>query len=111
MEETKELQVKISKEFNLNIDEIFQYGVETFGINQAEKYENAIWQLIENLPRSYKLFPVCRHLPTKSKMYRWIILDSHLIIYRIAKEDLEVLRILHVHRSITNLKTSRKVRL
>lgn len=40
MEETKELQVKVSKEFTFDIDAIFQYGVETFGLKQAEAYEN-----------------------------------------------------------------------
>lgn len=111
MEETKELQVKLSKEFNFDLDDIFQYGVETFGIDQAEKYENEIWQLVERLSHNYLLFPECHHLPTKSKMYRWIILETHLIIYRIATPEIQVLRILHAKRSVTKIKTSRNVRL
>lgn len=110
MEETKELQVKISKEFNLDLDDVFQYGVETFGLNQAKKYENEIWRLVKSLSNSYRLFPECRHLPTKSKMYRWIILDSHLIIYRILKKEVQVLRILHSQRSITKIRASRSIR-
>jgi toxin ParE1/3/4 len=111
MEETKELQVRISKEFNLDLDDVYQYGVDTFGINQAERYENGIWQLIESLSYSYRLFPECRYLPTKSKRYRWIILDSHHIIYRISKDEVQVLRIIHSQRSISKTKSSRSVKL
>lgn len=109
MEKKKKLQVIISKEFNIDLDDIFQYGVETFGINQAEKYENEIWQLVESLSHNYHLFPECRHLPTKSKIYRWIILDSHLIIYRITKKEIQVLRIVHSKRSIQKIKKSRSI--
>ena len=111
MEGTKNLQVRLSKEFILDIDKIYQYGIETFGIKQAEIYENEIWQLVESLSHNYLLFPECRHLPTKSKMYRWIILDAHLIIYRITNTEIQVLRIVHERRSITKIKTTRKIRI
>ena len=111
MESKKELQVRISKEFVSDIDNVFQYGIETFGLSQAEKYENEIWRLLGSLSYSFLLFPECRYLPTKSKMYRWIILDSHLIIYRILKEEVQVLRMVHAKRSVTKIKTSRRIRL
>ena len=111
MAEEKRLPVKISLPFLHDLDEVFNYGLETFGQKQAENYENEIWELIERLPNSYHLFPECRHLPTKSKMYRWIILDAHLIIYRITKEEVQVLRLLHSKRSITKIKTARGTRL
>lgn len=44
--------------------------MDTFGIQQADNYENEIWQLIERLSFNYHLFPECRYLPTKTKMYR-----------------------------------------
>jgi toxin ParE1/3/4 len=109
MEGTKDLQVRLSKEFNLDVDNIYQYGIETFGINQAEIYENEIWQLVESLSHNYLLFPECRLLPTKSKMYRWIILDAHLIIYRITENEIQVLRIVHERRSISKIKATRRV--
>jgi toxin ParE1/3/4 len=111
MEGTKELQVRISKEFNIDLDDIYQYGIETFGLRQVQIYENEIWQLVDSLSHNYLLFPECRHLPTKSKMYRWIILDAHLIIYRITESEIQVLRIIHEKRSITNIKAIRSVRL
>lgn len=111
MEETKELQVKVSKEFTFDIDAIFQYGVETFGLKQAEAYENEIWQLVESLSHNYLLFPECQHLASKSKMYRWIILEAHLIIYRITEKEIQVLRIVHAKRSITKIKATKGVKL
>jgi len=95
MEEEKKLPVKVSKLFLIDLNSIFQYGVETFGLQQAELYENEIWKLVEGLSSNWLLFSECRNLPTKSKMYRWIVLESYLIIYRITIKEVQVLRIMH----------------
>jgi toxin ParE1/3/4 len=108
MEEEKKLPVTVSEIFNHDLDDIYKYGIDTFGIRQAELYENEIWKLVESLSGAWPLFSECRHLPTKSKMYRWIILESHLIIYRITEKEIQVLRIVHSHRSITKIKASRR---
>jgi toxin ParE1/3/4 len=107
MEEGKGLPVITSNLFNIDLDNIYQYGIDTFGIRQAELYENEIWKLVEGLSSNWPLFSECRHIPTKSKMYRWIILESHIIIYRITKKEIQVLRIVHSHRSISKIKASR----
>ncbi|MCF8360758.1 MAG: type II toxin-antitoxin system RelE/ParE family toxin [Prolixibacteraceae bacterium] len=57
------------------------------------------------------LHAACRHLSTKDKRYRNIILGSYLIIYRIHDTSIDVLRILHSHSSIKKIKTSRQIRL
>jgi len=44
-------------------------------------------------------------------MYRNIILDAHLIIYRIAKERIEVLDIIHSASSIRKIREVRKIRI
>lgn len=111
MEEEKKLPLKVSKLFLIDLNSIFQYGVQTFGLRQAEIYENEIWKLVKGLSGNWLLFSECHHLPTKSKMYRWIVLESHLIIYRITKNEIQVLRILHSNRSITKIRASRGVRL
>jgi plasmid stabilization system protein ParE len=111
MEKEKKLPVKISNVFNLDLDDIYQYSIDTFGIRQAELYENEIWKLVEGLSTNWPLFSECRHLPTKSKMYRWIILESHLIIYRITDVEIQVLRIVHSNRSIIKIRRSRRIKL
>jgi len=110
MEETKKLSVKVSLEFNNDLDQIYNFGAETFGIRQAKIYENEIWKLVDGLSYNWPFISECKHLTTKSKMYRWIILESHLIIYRITESDIQVLRIIHSHRSITRIKTTRRIK-
>ncbi len=110
MEEKQNLQIKVSERFISDLDDIYQYGVETFGLKQAEQYENEIWRLVDTLQYNWSLFSECKHLPTKSKMYRWIILESHLIIYRITEIEIQVLRAVHAKRSIAKIKSSRKIR-
>lgn len=110
MEGTKALEVVVSRQFNIDLYEVFEYGAETFGLTQAKIYESEIWRLIEGLSTNYLLFPECRYITTKSKMYRWIILDSHLLIYRVTKTKVQVLRLIHAKRSITKVKTVRKIR-
>lgn len=49
MEEEKKLPVKVSKVFIFDLDDIYQYSLDTFGLLQAELYENEIWKLVEGL--------------------------------------------------------------
>jgi len=111
MEEEKKLPVRVSREFNFDLDQVYINGIETFGIRQTELYENEIWKLVDGLSLNWPFFSECRHLPTKSKMYRWIILQSHLIVYRITVKEIQVLRIVHSHRSITKIKASGSIKL
>lgn len=101
--------VVYSRQFKQDIIDVYLYGLETFGKVQAEKYQAKIYRLVENLNSFYDIYPECRHLRTKTQKYRWIILHSHVIIYRIANQ-IQVLRLIHSHRSITTIKTTRGVK-
>jgi plasmid stabilization system protein ParE len=100
-----------SQNYEDHLVEILSYGIETFGYIQAMKYFKTISQLVERLGNDYTYHPQCRHLPTKSRKYRNIILDAHLIIYRITDERIEVLDILHSASSIRKIRDSRSIRL
>jgi len=91
--------------------EILEYGIEIFGYLQARKYFSTIAALVESLENDYGYYPECRHLATKNRIYRNIILDAHLIIYRITNECIEVLDIIHSASSISKIRDVRKVRL
>lgn len=65
-----------------SLERTFVEGIERFGMFQARKYLEHILNTVEKLENDYPYYPECRHLTTKSRMYRNIILDSHLIIYR-----------------------------
>ena len=74
-----------------SLERTFVEGIERFGMFQARKYLEHLLTTVEKLENDYPYYPECRHLTTKSRMYRNIILDSHLIIYRITEERIEVL--------------------
>ena len=84
-----------------SLERIFVEGIERFGIFQARKYLEHILNTVEKLENDYPYYPECRHLTTKSRMYRNIILDSHLIIYRITEERIEVLDIVYQNPGIS----------
>ncbi|MDR1747180.1 MAG: type II toxin-antitoxin system RelE/ParE family toxin [Tannerella sp.] len=64
---------------------------------------------LDMLPVFYTSFSECRHLRTKSRMYRNIILDSHLIIYRITDARIEVLDIVHAASSVRKIQLVRRI--
>jgi toxin ParE1/3/4 len=107
----KRKRVLLSLVFRDDIRNLFKYGVETFGINAAEQYKSDIMQLVYGLSDLCLIYPECRHIPTKNRTYRNIILDSYLIIYRIKPDSVEVLRVIHTSSSIRRIKTARSVKI
>lgn len=102
---------EVSNKFLESHTQIYNYGIDTFGYFQAEKYSQKIDEVLETLPNYYTVYPECRHLVTKSRMYRNIILDSHLIIFRITDQCIEVLDIIHSASSIEKIRSVRSIRL
>ena len=103
-------EVVVSHAFNDDITKVYSYGEELFGTVAAKSFVSDIFRRIRHLDDSWRLHPECRHLPTEDKRYRNIILGNYLIIYRIKKESILVLRILHSHSSITKIKKSRSIK-
>ena len=111
MVENERKEVRISAQFELDIESLYNYGEEIFGAIAAKSFIADIYSRIWSLDRMYLLHVECRHLPTKNKIYRNIILGSYLIIYRITEGYIEVLRIIHSHSSIRRIKSSRQIKL
>lgn len=111
MQGVKEKPVVFSLQYVIDMNNIYTYGKEVFGENQARKYESIIDKIATELSISYWMYPECRHLPTKSRIYRNVILESHLIIYRIKSERIEVLRLIHSQSSIRHIQSVRKIQI
>ena len=94
-------QVITSSLFWESYDNVYVQGLDLFGFYQAELYANKIKSILYELDQTYPYYPECRHLATKSRMYRNIILDSHLII--------EVLDIVHSASSMRKIKKTRNI--
>ena len=97
--------VVVSGKYADDLKNIFQYCVETFGFAGAMLFYENMERLIKNLDTAYSMYPECRFLSTKRKMYRNIILESYLIIYRITPKRIEVLRVFH-----SSICTDRRIR-
>ena len=103
--------VEVSDEFKFHRTQIYDYTIDTFGYHQAENYLQKIEKALDTLYYAYLAYPECRHISTKSRIYRNIILESHLIIYRITILRIEVLDIIHAASSIGKIRDVRKIRL
>jgi plasmid stabilization system protein ParE len=90
---------------------IFEYGESTFGEKAALSFFDDLLIIVRNLESQYYLHPECRHLTTKTKKYRNIILGSYLIIYRITANRIEVLRAFHISRSPKTIQGSKKIKI
>ena len=99
-------RVIYSAEYSIDLEKMFDYGVETFGRNAAASFLAELYYKTENLSSHFELYPECRFLPTKSHKYR----NLFTVIYRIASERIEVLRAFHGSQSIRKLKSSRKIK-
>jgi plasmid stabilization system protein ParE len=104
-------EVAASPHYEAHLGEFLEYSLDVFGYVQTCKYFNRISQCVERLHTLYDIYPECRHLATKSRMYRDIILDAHLIIYRITPVRIEVLDIVHGASSIGKIRRVRKIQL
>jgi len=102
-------QVKLSEQFYESVEQVYDFGLEMFGYFQAERYKQEIRESLDTLPDFHMVYPECRHLATKSRMYRNIILDAHLIIYRITAYRIEVLDIVHSASNIGKIRDTRKI--
>ena len=107
--EIKQKEVVRSTFYLADIQDIFEYGEATFGEKAALFFYEDIRSIVRSLETQYLLHPECRHLETKTKMYRNIILGSYLIIYRIKAHKIEVLRAFHTSRSPKYIKAIKKI--
>jgi toxin ParE1/3/4 len=95
-----------------DIKSVFEYGEDTFGFIAAKSFVGEVYMRIWSLDYQYLMFPECRFLITKSKMYRNIIIGAYLIIYRITSKQVEVLRVLHSsHCKTSRIRATRRLKI
>ncbi len=104
-------KVEYSSFFYEDLKSIYTYGFEIFGEMMAEILQSQILNVTQSLYFQYYLNPECKHLETKTQIYRNIILGKYLIIYRIRTNKIEVLRALHGSQSPKTIKTIKKIKI
>lgn len=107
--ETEQKEVVRSNFYLQDIIDVFEYGSATFGERAGLIFYEDLKMIVRGLETHYLLHPECRHLESKTKIYRNIIFGSYLIIYRIKAQKIEVLRAFHGSRSPKEIKKVRKI--
>lgn len=87
--ETEQKEVVRSAFYLQDIVDVFEYGSATFGERAGLIFYDDLKMTVRTLATQYLLHPECRHLETKTKIYRNIIFGSYLIIYRIKAQKLK----------------------
>ena len=98
--ETRTREVAYSDQSLESLQSIFEYGVETFSPDLASIFIDRLYAETQKLRKDFLIHPECRYLPTLSKMYRMMVYEHYLVIYRIMPLRIEVLNIIHGSRSI-----------
>jgi len=110
--DTRQLPLVVSDQYHDDLKNVFLYGVDTFGLEAAVHFNENIERIVNNLGLEYYMYPECRFIVTKTRMYRNIILESYLIIYRIENTRVEILRIFHASRCTVNrIREIRKIKI
>ena len=89
----------ITKKAVSDLEEIWHYTVEKWSAEQADRYYNLIFDEINYICRNINAGKSMEHV---RQGYRASKVKSHLIFYRIVKDTIEVIRILHERMDIEN---------
>ncbi len=82
----------VRKTADKDLDKIFVYSVENFGMKRAEQYINDIVTAFQNLAENYKQSRDCSHV--RPNLYAWDVV-SHVIFYKPTNDGVSIYRILH----------------
>ncbi len=74
-----------------DFENILDFGIDTFGLEQALKYQNGMTQRFAELAEQPALYPTVDHI---RKDYRRSVYHSHSIYYRIEAKRIFIVRIL-----------------
>ena len=85
-------QYRLLKISEADLDDIWKYTCETWGIRQASKYLRQLKKRIEALSRNPQIGLQCNWIAEGLRSFHE---GRHLIFYRIEKKGIVILRVLH----------------
>ena len=74
-----------------DFENIVEFGLDTFGVDQALRYQKGMMQRFAKLAEQPKLYPAVDHIRAG---YRRSVYGSHSIYYRIESHGIVIVRIL-----------------
>ncbi len=93
----KKLCLFIRKEACLDLENIWSYTLETWSLQQADKYYNDIIDAMNLLCEEPSIGKSAEHL---RKGYKSFKINTHVIFYIASHSELDVIRILHSQMDI-----------
>ena len=85
---------ELAKAADRDFENIFNYGIDTFGLVQALNYQNGITKRFEELAEQPKLYAIVDHILAG---YRRRVYQSHSIYYKVEPTRIFIVRILGQH--------------
>jgi toxin ParE1/3/4 len=82
---------ELSRAADEDFENIFDYGIDIFGLDQAIKYQNGMRLRFDELGQQPKLYAAVNHI---RKGYRRSVYGSHSIYFRIEPKCVLIVRIL-----------------
>lgn len=81
-----------------DLSEFWLHGAERWSVEQAERYSDGLFAVFDLLAE----FPeMAREREEFSPPVRVYLSGSHLVIYRLEGQGVEIIRILHAHQNLT----------
>ncbi len=105
----KQIEIVI-KEYALEqLKKEYDYYLANYSLHYAEEFRLGFFDEIYSIVPFYKSFPECRFLPTKKKIYRNIVWNNYLIVFKIKSVSLEILTLFHIKQDPGRLKKLRRI--
>ncbi len=91
------MSCELSQQAAHDLEDIFDYTEETFGLDQAVHYVSSFDETFRHLEGNPKLG---RERPEIKNGLRSLVKDNHVIFYRIIKNNVRIVRILRGSRDL-----------
>lgn len=82
----------LSPQAIIDLEDIYEYTLKTWGFSQAEKYQDELYDSIISISVNPLIGSIYYY---KKGDYRKLNINRHLIFYRIEDENCLIIRILH----------------
>ena len=82
---------RLSKAAQQDIERPYLFGIESFGVEQADRYFEGLFERLDELASQPMLYPAVDNI---RQGYRRSVYGAHSIYYRIDGNDVNVIRIL-----------------
>lgn len=90
-------EYRLSEEAGKDIEEIFDYTLEAFGIDQAVKYFTDLESTLTSLPLNPEMGKARNEIKIGLRSFPFV---SHVVFYRILPDHIRIVRVLHASRDI-----------